>query len=133
MAAISSPANLKSKTSMFSAIRLGFMDFGMTERPCSQAPSQHHLGWGLAVFGGDATDDWVIEGACMVASDQPFIPHLVAAETAFPALAVRPATEERFTRSPWLSRTDRERTRWHSWHQVGWSRSSVDGPDGARR
>ena len=34
----------KSKTSMFSAMRLGLVDLGMTERPVLQAPAQHHLG-----------------------------------------------------------------------------------------
>ena len=33
-AVISSAESSKSKTSMFSAMRLGFVDFGMTERPC---------------------------------------------------------------------------------------------------
>jgi hypothetical protein len=39
------------------------------------------------------------------ASDQPLIPHFVAAYAALPARAVRPATEEMFTRSPPPSRS----------------------------
>jgi hypothetical protein len=34
IAAISLEVSSKSKTSMFSAMRLGLVDFGMTERPC---------------------------------------------------------------------------------------------------
>ena len=34
IATILSADNSKSKTSMFSAMRLGLVDFGMTERPC---------------------------------------------------------------------------------------------------
>jgi hypothetical protein len=34
MAVSSSPEMSKSKTSMFSVIRLGLVDLGMTERPC---------------------------------------------------------------------------------------------------
>ena len=33
-------------------------------------------------------------------SDQPFMPHLVAAYTPLPGRAVRPATDEMFTMSP---------------------------------
>jgi hypothetical protein len=63
IAAISSAVSLKSNTLMFSVMRLGLVDFGMTERPWCRPPAQHHLGRGLSVGSGDGCDDRVIEGA----------------------------------------------------------------------
>src|SRR5437773_10961305 len=62
---ISSVDSSKSNTSMFSAIRLGLVDFGMTERPCCKPQRKHHLGWALAVGGGDVSNDRVFEGAAV--------------------------------------------------------------------
>jgi hypothetical protein len=46
--AISSADSSKSKTVMFSAMRLELEDFGITERPCC-TPAQHHLGGRLVI------------------------------------------------------------------------------------
>ena len=51
---------------MFSAMRCGFVDFGMTERPCC-SPAQHHLSRRLAVVLRYRADDGIVEGAGVLA------------------------------------------------------------------
>ena len=67
MAASSSAVSSKSKTSKFSAIRCGLVDFGIAERPLLQVPAQHDLGRGLVVGLGDVGDGGVLEGAGVAA------------------------------------------------------------------
>jgi hypothetical protein len=67
IAAISSGVSSKSKTSMFSAMRLGLVDFGDDRAPVLDPPAQHGLGGRLAVRLSDAADHGVVEGAGVLA------------------------------------------------------------------
>jgi hypothetical protein len=67
IAAISSAVSSRSKTSMFSAMRLGLVDFGDDRAHVLYPPAEHDLGGGLAAPRGDAADHRVLEGAGVVA------------------------------------------------------------------
>lgn len=62
----SSASSPKSKTSKFWAMRSGFVNLGMAERPSCTCQRSHHLRRGLAMRLGDASDRVVVEHAAAV-------------------------------------------------------------------
>ena len=68
IAASSSAVRSKSKTSKFSAIRAGLVDFGIDRAALLQVPAQHHLGGVLPCVVGDGADDRVLQGAGVLPS-----------------------------------------------------------------